>query len=408
MHAHHICFCLADMVQSFTYRASGFRSASPMQRPHRKSNAGMKVLHFFKTYWPDTFGGIERTIHAIATGTRQYGVETTVLSLSREPMENSRDFDGHMAFKSKLDLDVASTGFSLSVFSRFRELSAQADIIHYHFPWPWMDVVHLAVRHGKPSVVTYHSDIIKQKHLLRLYTPLMRRFLGDVDHIVATSPNYVRSSEVLQRFAAKTSVVPLGLDETVYPPIDSAASEAWRAKLPPRFFLFVGVLRYYKGLHVLIEAARKSGLEVVLIGDGPMKGELEEQVRSGRLTNVHLLGALPDSDKMAILDLSLGLVFPSHLRSEAFGLSLVEAEICSKPMISCELGTGTSYVNLDGETGLVVPPSDADALAGAMTKLWNDDAAVFRFGVNARRRYEENFTTTGMSVAYKQIYEALL
>ncbi|WP_377295844.1 glycosyltransferase [Rhizobium sp. SGZ-381] len=368
----------------------------------------MNVLHFFKTYWPDTFGGIERTIHAIATGTRQYGIETTVLSLSRKPTENSVDFDGHRALKSKLDLDVASTGCSLSVFRRFKELSAQADIIHYHFPWPWMDLVHLAVRHGKPSVVTYHSDIIKQKHLLRLYTPLMLRFLADVDHIVATSPNYLRSSDVLQRFAAKTSVVPLGLDERAYPPVDTAVSAAWRAKLPPRFFLFVGVLRYYKGLHVLVEAARKSGLDVVLIGDGPMKGELEEQIRRGRLTNVHLLGALPDSDKMTIIDLSLGLVFPSHLRSEAFGLSLVEAQIRSKPMISCELGTGTSYVNLDRETGLVVPPSDADALAAAMTTLWNDEASAFRFGVNARRRYEKNFTATGMSTAYKRIYEALL
>jgi rhamnosyl/mannosyltransferase len=368
----------------------------------------MKVLHFFKTYWPDTFGGVERTIHAIATGTARYGVATEVLSLSSKPVENSRLFDGHMAHKSQLDIALASTDMSGAVFSRFRELSAEADIVHFHFPWPWMDLVHLAVRHGKPTVLTYHSDIVKQKLLLQLYKPLMNRFIGSMDRVVATSPNYIRSSPVLQKFAGKTSAIAIGLDEAAYPPVDPAIRAEWEARLPRRFFLFVGVMRYYKGAHILLEAAKKTGYDVVLVGDGPMLTSLKDQAARDDLANVHFLGPLPDADKVALLDLCHAFVFPSHLRSEAFGLSLVEAEIFSKPMISCEIGTGTSYVNIDGETGLVIPPNDAAALAAAMTRLWNDPEEAVAFGRAARRRYEQMFTADRMARAYVELYTGLL
>lgn len=372
------------------------------------SKARMRVLHFFKTYWPDTFGGVERTIHAIAKGTQKYGVESDVLSLSQTPQANTRLFDGHMAYKAKLDFEFASTGFSRAVFRRFKELSATADVVHFHFPWPLMDVVHLLSHHHKPTLVTYHSDIVKQRSLLRLYRPLMNSFLGSVDRIVATSPNYLDTSKVLRKFKSKTSVIPLGLAEADYPDVDGAVRAYWKATLPPRFFLFVGVLRYYKGVHFLLEAAAKTGLDVVIVGEGPLRRNLEKQIVRRNITSVRFLGALPDVDKRAIFDLSLGLVFPSHLRSEAFGLSLVEASMFGKPMISCEIGTGTSFVNLDGNTGLVVPPGDVDSLASAMVRLWEDERLALSFGVNAKRRYNEHFRAEQMAVAYVELYRELV
>ncbi|MBB2697659.1 UNVERIFIED_ORG: rhamnosyl/mannosyltransferase [Rhizobium esperanzae] len=367
----------------------------------------MKVLHFFKTYWPDTFGGVERTIHAIAKGTQKHGICSEVLSLSRSPDTNTMVFDGHMAYKAKLDFEFASTGFSRDVFHHFRKLSREADIIHFHFPWPLMDIVNLATGHGKPTIVTYHSDIVKQKMLLKFYQPLMFRFLGSMDRIVATSPNYRRSSKVLQTFSSKTSVIPLGLSEGDYPVVAEETRVRWRSRLPKRFFLFIGVLRYYKGVHILLEAARQTGFDVVLIGNGPIEDELKRTVRQQNLSNVHFLGALSDAEKVAILDLSIGLVFPSHLRSEAFGLSLVEAAMRGKPMISCEIGTGTSFVNLDGETGLVIPPDDAPALSQAMTRLWDDHPLALSCGANARRRYEANFTAEQMAQSYVELYRSV-
>lgn len=368
----------------------------------------MRVLHFFKTYWPDTFGGVERTIHAIAKGTAEHGIQSDVLSLSRAPAQNTREFDGHMAHKAKLDFEFASTGFSRQVFGRFRELSEQADIVHYHFPWPVMDVVHLTSRLKKPTIVTYHSDVVKQRLLLPLYRPIMHRFLASVDSIVATSPNYVATSDVLQHYKAKTTVIPLGLDERDYPRAPEDVKARWRAQYPKPFFLFVGVLRYYKGVHILLEAARKTELDIVLIGEGPMEASLKAYAKEHSLENVHFLGALPERDKTALLELSTGLVFPSHLRSEAFGLSLVEAAMFGKPMISCEIGTGTSFVNTHGETGLVVAPVDAKALADAMMDLSSNAVVADKYGRTSRNRYIELFSAQRMVKSYQELYKGLL
>lgn len=367
----------------------------------------MRVLHFFKTYWPDNFGGIERTIHAICQGVQIHGIELDVLSLSARPETHSVPVDDHFAHTAKLDFELASTGFSRTAFRRFRQLSSTADLVHFHFPWPLMDIVHFTTNHGKPTVVTYHSDIVKQKTLLRLYKPLKLRFLSSMDRIVATSPNYLQSSPVLQMFRSKVDIIPIGLDEKAYPTFDKNRQEAWRAKLPQNFFLFVGVFRYYKGIHILMDAVERSGVDVVFIGDSKTGTlPLEAQRRGGK--NLHFLGSLSDEDKMAILDLSTGLVLPSHLRSEAFGLSLVEAAMRGKPMISCEIGTGTSYVNLDGTTGLVVPPNDPNALAIAMRRLLDDKALAKEYGINARQRYLENFTAQIMADSYAELYHRIL
>ncbi|MCS0463700.1 MULTISPECIES: glycosyltransferase family 4 protein [Rhizobium] len=368
----------------------------------------MRVLHFFKTYWPDTFGGVERTIHAIAKGTAKYGIQSDVLSLSSMPEQNTREFDGHIAHKAKLDFEFASTGFSWEVFGRFRELSDRADIVHYHFPWPVMDVVHLTSRLRKPTVVTYHSDIVKQRILLQLYRPLMHRFLTSVDRIVATSPNYLATSDVLQRYRSKTTVIPLGLDEGDYPRASDDVKARWRQRFPKPFFLFVGVLRYYKGVHILLEAAKQTDHDILLIGQGPMEASLKAYAKEHSLENVHFLGALPDADKAALLELSTGLVFPSHLRSEAFGLSLVEAAMFGKPMISCEIGTGTSFVNVHGETGVVVKPNDPDALAGAMIRLSRRRKEALGYGEKARAAYLEKFTAVQMTADYASVYRDIV
>ena len=111
------------------------------------------------------------------------------------------------------------------------------------------------------------------------------------------------------------------------------------------------------------------------------------------------MGAVSDADKEALLALSLCFIFPSHLRSEAFGIALLEAARAGKPMITCEIGTGTTYVNVDRETGLTTPPANPVALADAMSEMWADRTSAFRWGENARARYEALFTAEKMARA---------
>jgi glycosyltransferase involved in cell wall biosynthesis len=368
----------------------------------------MKILHFYRTYYPDSFGGVEQVIRQMVVGGARLGVHSDVLTLTRDRENLELEFEGHKVYRAPLNFEIASTGFSWTALSRFKELAKQADIVHYHFPWPFMDVAHFFAQVKKPSVVTYHSDIVRQKFLLKLYQPLKNHFLNDVDRIVATSPNYLATSPVLEKYKDKTEIITYGLDKSIYPKPTGALLNAWRQRVGDQFFLFVGMLRYYKGLHILLDAIAGTELPVVIVGDGPVETELKRQAQRLGLKNVHFLGALPEEDKVALLTLCFALVFPSHLRSEAFGISLLEGAMFGKPMISCEIGTGTTYINIANETGLVVPPNDPVAFRQAMQYLLHHPDEAKIMGEKAQKRYHELFTAEKMATSYLQLYHQVL
>lgn len=368
----------------------------------------MKVLHFYRTYYPDSFGGVEQVIRQMVVGTARLGVSAEVLTLTRDKSNFELEFEGHQVHRAPLNFEIASTGFSWTALSRFKELAKAADVVHYHFPWPFMDVAHFFGNIKKPSVVTYHSDIVRQKYLLKLYQPLKHCFLNDVDRIVATSPNYLATSPILERYKDKTEIITYGLDKSIYPAPSVQLLEYWRQRVGEKFFLFVGMLRYYKGLHILLEAAAGSDIPVVIVGDGPVEADLKRQAQALGLKNVHFLGALPEPDKVALLTLCYALAFPSHLRSEAFGISLLEGAMFGKPMISSEIGTGTTYINIADQTGLVVPPNDPLAFRQAMRYLVDHPAEAGHMGIKAQQRYDELFTAEQMSRNYLGLYQRVL
>jgi rhamnosyl/mannosyltransferase len=368
----------------------------------------MRVLHFYKTYYPDSVGGVEQVIRQLCVGTGRLGVTNQVLSLSRQKDLRPFEFEGHLVRRVPLNFEVASNGCSLAAIGELSRLAAESDVVHYHFPWPFMDLAHFMARVKKPTLVTYHSDIVRQKHLLRLYQPLKHRFLQSVDTIVATSPNYLASSAVLDRYRDKTRVITYGLDKTTYPRPEPERLARWRAQVGPRFFLFVGVLRYYKGLHILLDAVAGTDYPVVIVGAGPIEQELKAHAERLGLKHVMFVGALDDLDKVALLELCYAVAFPSHLRSEAFGISLLEGAMFGKPMISSEIGTGTTYINVDQETGLVVPPSDAHAFRAAMRTLWDNPGLAHAMGERAQARYRELFTSEQMATSYTELYRELM
>ena len=367
-----------------------------------------RILHFYRTAFPDTMGGIEQVIHQLALGASQSGIEVDVLSLSSDKQIKSIEFNGYWTHRAHLDFQLASTGFSLSVIRQFSRLAKKADVIHYHFPWPFMDVVHFVTGVKKPTIVTYHSDIIRQKELLFIYRPLMNRFLGSVDRIVATSPNYRATSQVMVRYSDKTSVIPIGLDKATYPKPSQDRMKYWSERLGGKFFLFIGVIRYYKGLHILLSASKGTDYPIVIVGAGPIEQQLKIEVTRLGLERVHFLGFLPDEDKVALLTLCYSVVFPSHLRSEAFGISLLEGAMYGKPLISSEIGTGTTFINIANETGLVVPPSDPIALREAMQYLWQHPEQAAIMGKKAQERYWRLFTAERMVNSYVDLYKELM
>ena len=133
--------------------------------------------------------------------------------------------------------------------------------------------------------------------------------------------------------------------------------------------------------------------------------EIRQSAKAMRLSNVLIVGHVSEEQKTALLKNCRAVVLPSHLRSEAYGMALVEAALCAKPMISCEIGTGTSYVNLDGVTGFVIAPRDAASLGRAMRQLIDDEELALRFGSAARARYEELFSGAAMGRNHLVFYQ---
>lgn len=371
-------------------------------------NPNLRVLHVYRTYFPDTQGGLEETIRQICITTANLGVESRVLSLSQNPKPSVVERPESKVYRAKQTAEIASCGISFEALFLFREQAKWADIIHYHFPWPFADVLNELLEERRPRLITYHSDIVRQRRLGMLYRPLMHRFLSCADAIVCTSPNYFATSDVLSRYQHKTHIIPIGIHESSYPTASRNIQQLTEEKYGTEFFLFVGVLRYYKGLHILLDAIQDAPYRVVIAGSGPTELELKRQAAQLNLTNVVFAGSVPDSEKVALFRACKAVVFPSYLRTEAFGVTLLEGAMFSKPLISAEVGSGTSHVNIDDETGIVVPPGSATEMRTAMERLFHDDLLAQRLGRNARARFEKHFTGALMGKRYAELYHQLL
>jgi len=365
--------------------------------------ASMRVLHVCKAGYHQRPGGIENAVRQMVVSASHRGIGSTVLCIDGGKASRGGECPSSVIVCPP-SVSVDSVVFSRAMFGRFSCLAKTHDLIHYHFPFPQQDILHLWNRPAIPSVVTYHSDIVRQRILYRLYRPLLTRFLSSVDAVVATSDNYLDSSPVLRQYRDKVSVIPLGLDETTYPPADASSVSGWEARVGRDFFLFVGVLRYYKGLDVLLQAAARTRRRFVIAGAGPMERRLRAEAARLNLDNVLFVGCISEQDKAALFALCRALVFPSHVRSEAFGLSLVEGAMFGRPLISCEIGTGTSFVNRHNHTGLVVEKASPDALREAVETVAENDRMAEIFGQNARKHYLEHFTAQLLAERYAGLY----
>ena len=169
----------------------------------------MKILHLYKDYTP-VLGGIENHIRVLAEGQARRGHDVTVLAANRGWRTSIETVGGVRVVLVPRLGTIASTPICPSLLRWLSRL--EADITHLHFPHPPGEVAHLLVGRAAGMVITYHADIVRQRHLLRLYEPLLKRVLGRANRILVTSPAYVESSRYLRAVRDKCVVVPIGID----------------------------------------------------------------------------------------------------------------------------------------------------------------------------------------------------
>ena len=364
----------------------------------------LHIVFLYKDYAP-VYGGIESHMQTLAEGLVVAGftVSVVVCQPRGATLPDHELRNGVRVWRVPRDIDIASNAWSWQLVTRVRAL--QPDILHLQMPWPSGDVVAWVLR-DIPLVVSYQSDVVRQKAFLWAYSPLLRWTLHHARVICASSAAYMQSSPWLSAVRERVHVVPLGIVD----PFGTQKAPAHVPALPERYLLWVGRMRYYKGLESALQALAllPADIHLVLVGDGPMAAQLRALAeRLGIQARVVWLGSLDEATLAAVRAHATCFVFPSQLRAEAYGLALLEALAAGLPAVSCAIGTATSEINQHGVTGLVVPPDDPRALADAILRIWTDPALRARYAANARQRFLEHYTADIMIEHMASLYRAI-
>lgn len=364
----------------------------------------MRLLQVSKLYHP-WVGGVEKIVQEIAEGLNgKDSLEMEVLCCQPKGSGRTEEVNGIKVYRASSLGIFWGLPISFDFFRLFKKLLKNVDIIDFHHPFPLGDLA-ISLFRGKTKVVVhYHSDIIRQKILEVFFKPLIMNTLRSAQKIVVSNPNLIKNSFYLQKFQEKCEIIPFGVDMTRFKKFDENEVQKIKEKYG-NFVLFVGRLSYYKGLSFLIKAMHEIRANLVIVGDGPLKENLKSQIADLKIENRVFFLPFQFEEKLVNLYRACSVfVLPSIFRSEAFGVVLIEAMACGKPIISTELGTGTSFVNQDGITGFVVPPKNSQALTQVINKILIDKGMAQEFGENALKRAREEFFLEKMLGATATLY----
>ncbi len=371
----------------------------------------MRILQVYKDYYPPVRGGVEGHINLLANGLKKRDNYVEVLVSNTRRKLETEIIDSIKVTKVPQITRVASAPLNYSLYYWIKQIGINFDVLHFHLPNPTAVISFLISGLKKKTVVTYHSDIVRQRRLATLYRPFLISFLNNVDWIIPTSPDYVESSNTLCKYKHKCHVVPLGVDLSRFnrPSHEELNQDLLKQIHGDRMILFIGKFRYYKGLHVLFEAMNQVDGKLLLIGEGYLEEELKKKVAVDGLVNkVEFLGELSNRKVNAYLKACDVFVLPSVQRSEAFGIVQLEAMACGKPVVCTDLGTGTTYVNQHQKTGIVVAPDDPLDLAQAINFLLDNPKVRFKFGQAGSERVKKYFTADRMVDDIIALYEKCL
>ena len=330
-----------------------------------KTESRLRVLHVGK-YYPPHRGGMESHLEALC-GELKRSIDTEIVVASSNGSRTSEELlDGlRIARLGKL-FSLRSAPFCPQMVRQIR--ASKADLVHLHLPNPGAILAYIASGHRGRLVLTYHSDIVRQKVLSRFFDPILQYVLNRADAIIVTSSNYIRSSYILPFYEKKCRVIPFGIPVERFQRPDAPEVARLRKQFGPRIVLGVGRLVYYKGFEHLIAAMKFVEGRLIIVGSGPLHDVLRQQAEScGVSERVTFLTDV--QDVRPYYHAADVFVLSSVARSEAFGIVQLEAMACGKPIVNTNLDTGVTSVSIAGVSGLTVPPADPEALGLAFAQL---------------------------------------
>lgn len=356
-----------------------------------------KLLIVNKQYFPD-LGGVETVVDKYYSLLKEE-FEITILCCSRQKSKVTQVevSEGLKIVRCSSFGTYKSMPVSLSfVFHFFKEIS-RVDIVNFHYPFPIADFLAFFYRGRKKFIVTWHSDIVKQKLIKKAFRLFTSNLLGR-SRIITTSKNLRNRSEFLSNYKDVT-VVPLSISPTPKLPYLKIEDHFGRL-IPNEYVLFQGRLAYYKGIDVLLNAY-KDGIgrslelpKLVISGDGELKEHVKNFITENELSHLiyPLLRFVSEEEKTWLFQNCKYFVFPSTHNSEAFGIVQLEALSEGKPVINTYLDTGVPWVSQHNVTGLTVSPNSSIELLDAILFLENNPSKYLEYSRKAKARFNENFS----------------
>lgn len=362
----------------------------------------LKVLQVGKFY-PPHMGGIETHLQALCGALRD-SVDLRVVVASDDSGSLCEVIDGVPVSRVPTKLTLFSTPLCPGMVREIRR--CDADIVHLHLPNPTAVLAFLTSGHRGRLVVTYHSDTVRQKILGPMFEPCLHALLRRASAIIATSPDYRRTSAVLSRYPDRCHVIPYGIALEQFERCDSAKVAQIRRQYGERLVVSVGRLVYYKGFEYLIRAMAQVRGTLLIVGDGPLRARLERLAAElGVRERVVFTGEIQNEEIVPFYHAADVFALASIARSEAFGIVQIEAMAAGIPVVNTSLDSGVPFVSRHDETGLTVPPQDPEALAAALNRLLDDEDLRASFGRAARRRACQEFSVGTMLARTVDLYE---
>jgi glycosyltransferase involved in cell wall biosynthesis len=365
----------------------------------------LRVLHVGKFY-PPHMGGIETHLQALCREL-QKTLDLQVIVASDDAKSTEESLEGVAVSRLPTRFSIASTPFCPSMVGRIRH--SVADIIHIHLPNPAAVLAYLASGHRGQLVFTYHSDTVRHKALGDLFEPFLHAALRRSSAIVATSPDYLRTSPVLIRYRDRCHVIPYGISIEQFEHADEDKVAEIQRQYGDRLVISVGRLVYYKGFEYLIRAMAHVRGKLLIVGDGPLREKLRECAASvGVSDKVAFVGEIQNEQIIPYYHASDVFALASVARSEAFGIVQIEAMAAGIPVVNTSLDSGVPFVSLHEQTGFTVPPSDPVALAASINRLLDDSDLRRTLGNAARRRAQQEFGLETMTRRTLAMYQTIM
>ena len=367
----------------------------------------MKILQLGKFY--PIRGGVEKVMYDLTAGLSARGIHCDMLCASEKPQTLALNEYGRVICSKSL-IKLAATMISPTMMLYLRKWNKEYDVIHVHHPDPMACLALFCSGYKGKVVLHWHSDILKQKLLLKFYQPLQNWLIRRADVIVGTTPVYVAQSKALQKVQHKVTYIPIGI-EPMRP--DAQGVQRIRDQYKGKKIVYsLGRLVGYKGYEFLVRAAQHltDDYQILIGGGGPLKAELQQLIEElGVASRVKLLGFVPDEDLANYYGACDVYCLSSIWKTEAFAIVQIEAMSCGKPVVATRIPeSGVSWVNKHGFSGLNVKPEDGKELADAIMELTRDEDYYKKMAAQARELYNERYVYAKMIDSCTELYKNVM